>query len=344
MPKPKVAVIYNQIKGGTTVKYLTTCLEKVGCEVVYVDYEAMTEAMSENKFNQLYSSAKGRDIIFAHAKTKANEILDNVDCLALPGNSLMIDPILFGNKRTGHEYSTRRTMAELALIHVAMQRGMPIYGACGGHQVIAVYGGGHLRDLTIDEKRHHNVGRYDDIFIKEKSILSTFMSSKNNRVYGAHRQVVSKVGPNLKVVANGSDGVVIEACESVEGSPILTTQFHPEVTYHESFMQRDAGNEEKNQRVANSKKIFTYMHDVAQTYQNKKELIASFKLFSKNKDLNQNAAEVNPPIVYKDKKSLGFSTFILKCWTVFIEWIVSLFKVSSPEQSMMNTPSKGFVS
>ncbi len=118
---------------------------------------------------------EGRIKVFAHAKFAAEKLLDTVDCLAISGNSAMIDPNLFNQERIeGHNYDFSRTIAELALVHVATQRGMPILGVCGGHQVVAVYGGGTIKDLNSVELDKRKFMNYDMIKFNGDSMLRKF--------------------------------------------------------------------------------------------------------------------------------------------------------------------------
>ncbi len=333
MNKPIIAITYNAKKGGTTVAYLAKCLKDSGCSIQYIDYEAMTEAINEEKFRQLYSSTKGRARILAHAKFEAKAQLGGIDCLALPGNSSMIDPKLFGNSRSYRieAYSLRRTIAELALVHIAIQKGMPVYGVCGGHQLVAVYSGGKLADLNQSQESHHKFCKYNTITTEANSVLG-----KTNgilQVFGAHNQFVSQPGANLKVTAKGSDGAVIEALESIQGAPILTTQFHPEVAYSNPSLRSHLEASQQEQTVAQAKNIFTYIHDVAKTYQIKRESLKKLK----NKDHDQDQFSDNKP-----KKS-GFMSFISACWLAFVRFIISLFSYpETPQQTMLNTPGQRY--
>jgi gamma-glutamyl-gamma-aminobutyrate hydrolase PuuD len=101
------------------------------------------------------------------------EWLKDVDVLALSGNSAMIDPELFNQTRDPDQtYDLSRTIAELALVHIATEKGMPIFGVCGGHQVIAVYGGGEISNLSADKLDKQRLMNYDTIKLNKDSMIA----------------------------------------------------------------------------------------------------------------------------------------------------------------------------
>ena len=237
----RVAVTYSPIVGGSSVISLKKSFQKVGSDVIDADYRQMMADIPEEEFKKLYATQEGRRQLFAHAKAKAVELLSEVDCLALPGNSAMLDPELFNKERQeGQNYDFSRTIAELALVHVAIQKSMPMLGACGGHQVIAVHGGGEVSDLNAGQLDKQRFMNYDAVKINKDSMLAQIFGGKEltqdvttphyeSEFFGAHNQVISKLGKGFKQTATASDNQSIEAAESEFGVPILTTQFHPEV-------------------------------------------------------------------------------------------------------------------
>ncbi|ADE30272.1 gamma-glutamyl-gamma-aminobutyrate hydrolase family protein [Rickettsia prowazekii] len=73
--------------------------------------------------------------IFSEAKNNARKALQNSDGLIIPGNVNMVDARLFGEVISPNDvklHNLERNIAEMALIHVATQRGIPILGICGG--------------------------------------------------------------------------------------------------------------------------------------------------------------------------------------------------------------------
>ena len=318
---PKVAVTYSPEVGGASVISLKLSFSSVNCEVVDADYREIMRGIPKEEFDEAYKTPEGRSRIFAHAKFVAEKFLDNVDCLALSGNSAMIDPELFNQERMeGQSYDFSRTIAELALVHVATQRGMPVMGVCGGHQVVAVYGGGTIKDLNATELDKQRFMNYDAIRFNADSMLKQIVGPNQNSndplelgFFGAHNQAVDELGKGFAKTAVGSDGKLIEAAESEHGAPVITTQFHPEVTVHglpnSSFLYKKSGPEREI-----SLKIFDFFSKAGETYRNKKTLANEIKdkikkietLFVKGKGKEKNIKNKPEEITkgYEAKKSI----------------------------------------
>lgn len=276
----KVAVTYSPEVGGASVVSLKKSFSSVNCEVLDADYREMLRDIPKEEFEEAYKTPEGRNKLFAHAKFVAEKFLDDVDCLALSGNSAMIDPYLFNQERIeGASYDFSRTIAELALVHVATQRGMPIMGVCGGHQVVAVYGGGTIKDLNSTELDKQKFMNYDAIQFNADSMLKQIIAPNQNsdtpleqEFFGAHNQTVNELGDGFVKTAVGSDGNLIEAAESEHGAPVITTQFHPEITVHglpsSPFLYKKSKSE-----IETSLKIFDFFAKAGETYKNKKNLM-----------------------------------------------------------------------
>ncbi|WP_131782220.1 gamma-glutamyl-gamma-aminobutyrate hydrolase family protein [Legionella gresilensis] len=172
MTKIKVAVTFSPEVGGVSVFSLMKLFTSANFEVIEADYREIMRAIPMEKFTAAYTTPEGRNKLFAHTKYMASELLNNVSCLALSGNTAMIDPHLFNEARNTNElYDFSRTIAELALIHVATQRGMPILGVCGGHQALAVYSGCTVRPLSENELGRQGFRSYDKIIFNIQSLL-----------------------------------------------------------------------------------------------------------------------------------------------------------------------------
>ena len=287
---PNIAVTFSPIVGGSSVISLQESFKEVGSTVVNADFRAMMADIPVDDFKQLYSTPDGRQILFAHAKMKAAEFLCDVDGLALSGTQAMIDPFLFNQPRDNTQYyDFSRTLVELALVHVAMEKGMPILGVCGGHQVIAVHGGGKIDQLDAAQLAQQNYMNYDVIKFNHHSMLARIIADKGlnqapgsasieKEFFGAHYQVVSKLGKGFTQVAIASDGESIEAAESTWGVPIITTQFHPEVGA-KGFPGHEFMYIRTDEDVKTNSKIIDYVNKAAITYHQKKTMLDELKHF-----------------------------------------------------------------
>lgn len=336
---PRIALTINPKQISPWGNALINAFEQANCEVKFADYTDMMKSISKQDFGSAYASSKRRAELFAHAKARAAEILDEADCLALSGNPEMIDPILFGKPRDKTQsYNLERTIAELALVHVATQRGMPIYGVCGGHQVIAVYGGSTVSPLTDDELKHNKMCKYDQIILNTDSLLFQIMQPepgktkhKKINVFGAHKQVVRSVRKGFTHVAGGAEDATIEATESEHGSPVITTQFHPEVMclgLGENSVYKGTQRQAKM-----SQEIFKFFHDAGESYHNKMivmEKINKRRIPSKKTHINKlNEIKKNPQ--YTEENNSNYLEYVpLLVFTIMSILSVTLLVIYFP--------------
>lgn len=128
--KPRVAVTYSSSVGGASVISIQKTMQDLDTEVVDADYRKILP-LREN-LDDIYKDSSKMKAVFEEAKKNAELFLKDIDCLMLSGNASMVDPLLYGRERQEQAIDLARSIAEMALIHVAMQRGMPILGICGG--------------------------------------------------------------------------------------------------------------------------------------------------------------------------------------------------------------------
>lgn len=281
---PRIAVTYSSEVGGNSVISLKQSFFTAGCDVVDADFREMMRSVPKQAFFEAYKTQEGRIKLFAHAKYTAAKFLDDVDCLVLSGANTMLDPELYHKTRLdGENYDFSRTIAELALLHVATQRGMPVMGICGGHQVAAVYGGGTLRELDSKELLTQMYMNYHTVCFNTNSMLKQIIGAQagsdvalQQEFFGAHYQAVDTLGKGFVATATNCDGNVIEVQETAHGVPVITTQFHPEITIHgfpdapDLYQKGDA---EKETIL----KLFDFFVKAGETYKNKKKLMNQIK-------------------------------------------------------------------
>lgn len=345
----KIVVSYSPEVGGSSVVSLMNAFKDVGGEIINADFRAMMDAFSEADFNRLYSTAEGRSQLFAHAKAMARLALAEADVLAIPGNSAMVDPALFHQERCETDrYDFSRTIVEMALTHVATEKGMPVIGVCGGHQVIAVYGGGVLADLSIPQIEKQKMMDYDATSVEKDSLLSTILFKKNHRekaldkqyFFGAHFQIVKKLAKGFKGTATASDEESNEASESLHGVPVITTQFHPEIAVQGlpgvKFIYQPSPEEAKAQS-----NIFSFMNGAGEAYRARVRLLQEFKSLLGPSEQDLVPSEMNLPkpgakfiaakVPKEKKKNLAaLSNFLGALCLCSIAILLSLSALASP--------------
>jgi len=164
-------------------------------------------------------------------------VLDRIDGVLFTGGG-DISPESYGAvaEKTIRGVLPSRDIFELALVHKAFARKIPVMAICRGLQIVNVaFGGTLIQDLPThsDIHDHDIVGKraYEphlDLVIDEGCRLADIMGSEPQKVNSIHHQAVDELGTGLSVVARSSDGT-IEAIEHEDSSwPLIAVQWHPE--------------------------------------------------------------------------------------------------------------------
>lgn len=168
----------------------------------------------------------------------AGEVVASADGLVLTGG-VDVDPSFYGEEP--HPMlgivDLPRDHFELALLHAASAKGIPVLGVCRGHQLINVAAGGtliqHLPALgkTVQHEQMEIGGAPSHgVALEPGSRLAQAFGAERVRTNSYHHQAVDRVGKGLRVVGRSADGVV-EAVEGTEGSFVLGVQWHPEMSF-----------------------------------------------------------------------------------------------------------------
>lgn len=162
----------------------------------------------------------------------AVETMAAIDGLLLPGSRDM-DPKFYNEEPHPklRPMSLERTETEFSVLSRAIEVGVPVFGICGGMQLINVYYEGSLfQDIYefLPDALPHEKGSVHDIEVKQGTVLHEITGEKDFPVKSYHHQSVKEVGEGLRVNAVTSDGI-IEGIESEKHSFILGVQWHPEL-------------------------------------------------------------------------------------------------------------------
>jgi putative glutamine amidotransferase len=124
---------------------------------------------------------------------------------------------------------------EAALIAAALEAGVPVFGICGGHQMLNVVCGGTLhQDIAActGSTIQHAVATTESrpchsIAIAPGTRLHAILGADRIRVNSTHHQGIDTLGQGLVASAHAPDGIV-EAIEHPGEPFVLSVQWHPE--------------------------------------------------------------------------------------------------------------------
>lgn len=153
--------------------------------------------------------------------------LDIADALFVTGGAGVVKLLTADSAKHGRR--VRRQRLERRLIAGALDRGMPVLGACHGAMLInRVFGGtdavcndAHYQDLPADIPSH-------PIRLSAGSWLAHIVGETEILVNSFHSVGLARPGTGLQPAAHSPEGFV-EAVEAEDDRFILGLQFHPEL-------------------------------------------------------------------------------------------------------------------
>ncbi|MBL6957961.1 MAG: gamma-glutamyl-gamma-aminobutyrate hydrolase family protein [Rhodospirillales bacterium] len=193
-------------------------------------------ALREN-YAGAVADAGGLPVPLSHDTWLVGEYLDLIDGLIITGGNFDVDPALFGD-RDAHETVTtkdRRTDFEMAITRGALQRDLPVFGICGGQQLLHVALGGtliqHIPEAIDDSLAHEQPNPRDeaghDVEVVEGTLLHRIVGTATLPVNSAHHQAAKDQPEGVVINARAPDGV-IEGIEAPRFRFCLGVQWHPE--------------------------------------------------------------------------------------------------------------------
>ena len=194
--------------------------------------------------------AGGIALLVPPGETALNALMTRLDGLILTGGG-DIDPNRYGGQQHETIYMTdaERDEMELAMVKMANDACLPLFGICRGAQMINVALGGtlieNLPDVVGDEIAHRLPPREPTehaVTVTPDSKLAGMLPELEFIAATWHHQGIRDVAPGLDVVAHAPDGT-IEAVEMREHPWLVGIQWHPELTAAEDALQQGLFNE-----------------------------------------------------------------------------------------------------
>jgi putative glutamine amidotransferase len=188
------------------------------------------------------AAAGGLPVMLAHETGAVGRYLDMIDGLIVTGGAFDVDPAIFGadKRHPTVVLKSERTEFELEVTRQALARDKPVFGICGGQQLLNVALGGtltqHIPDAYPGALAHEQPNPRNEaghtVRIEPDTLLRRIVGTDELAVNSAHHQAVALVAPGAVVDAVAPDGV-IEGIEDGRHRFCLGVQWHPEFTISE---------------------------------------------------------------------------------------------------------------
>ena len=185
------------------------------------------------------AAAGGLPVAIGHEPGLAAALLEALDGLIVTGGAFDIDPALFGATTRHASVATkeRRTRFEWEIATGALARDLPLFGICGGQQLLnAVLGGTliqHIPDAVAPCLQHEQPNPRSEaghrVAVVPGTLLHRIVGRDRLDVNSAHHQAADATGTGVAVNARAPDGIV-EGIEHPGYRFCLGVQWHPE--YH----------------------------------------------------------------------------------------------------------------
>jgi putative glutamine amidotransferase len=206
-------------------------------------YWELEAALIPSDYVNAIDRAGGRPLLVPPTSDGVEETLDALDGIVFTGGS-DLDPELYGEEAHPETFGIQRQRddAELALLHGALERDMPLLGICRGIQVLNVGLGGdlhqHLPEVVgHEEHKHDPPGEFNEheVQIERQTKLGRALGERT-RVMSHHHQGLRRLGTGLVEAARAEDGAV-EAVEAPDRRFAVGVLWHPEAGQDASLFE-----------------------------------------------------------------------------------------------------------
>lgn len=195
--------------------------------------EGRRDAFSSSQpYSRAVAKAGGLPVLLPPLPTAPKLVhtyLDRLGGLLLPGGG-DVEPHRYGQEpETDALYGMVGLHDEfdLALVHAAIERDLPVLAICRGMQVLNVSQGGTLiQDL---EGEGHWMNEHPVTIVEGSRLAAAVGTTQLRHCYSVHHQGLDALGAGIRPVAHDEHGL-IEAVEYEQASWIVGVQWHPEDT------------------------------------------------------------------------------------------------------------------
>ncbi len=164
-----------------------------------------------------------------------DDLLDILDGLVLAGGS-DVDPGSYGAALHPETRGTRpeRDRFELALVHRALERDLPVLAICRGMQVLNVARGGtlvqHLPETVGHEAHRHTPGTFTDheVRLEPGSLVARAARTETVEAKSHHHQGLDELGDGVVATGWSHGDELVEAIEVPGRRFALGVLWHPE--------------------------------------------------------------------------------------------------------------------
>jgi putative glutamine amidotransferase len=195
--------------------------------------EGRRDAFSSSQpYSRAIAKASGLPVLLPPLPTAPSMVhtyLDRLGGLLLPGGG-DVEPHRYGQQATTdalYGMVGLHDEFDLALVHAAIERDLPVLAICRGMQILNVAQGGTLiQDIEGDS---HWMCEHP-VTIDEGSLLADATEVLHLRhCYSVHHQGLDELGKGIVPVAYDDHGM-IEAVQYADATWVLGVQWHPEDT------------------------------------------------------------------------------------------------------------------
>lgn len=170
-----------------------------------------------------FSSAIDQITLAADINAACQQITGTTNGVLLLEGGEDIHPGLYKEENRYSSFNYWRDCREIRLIEAAITAGVPIFGICRGHQLLAAHQGGSLyQDIYCDAGAEHNMYH----LVRCSGPLREYNGADLLEVNSYHHQAVNRIPEGARVLATALDGIV-EALYYPELFAV-TVQWHPE--------------------------------------------------------------------------------------------------------------------